>query len=262
MNLGKRILFLVCLAAATSLFSPTLRADRMTWTIDGIEREALVFRPLGAAQKAPVVFAFHGHAGTVHGAAEALDFRKEWPRAIVVYMQGLPMPGEGPRGGRSGWQSESGKLADRDLKFFDAVLATLHEKFSVDDSRIYAMGFSDGAYFTYLLWQERPKIFVAFAPCSGKILPGVHLSVPKPVFILAGAEDESISADVRDATIKTVRELDSAAGRGIACGSGCTSYGSPKGTNVRVLVFPGGHEFPPDASAQIIGFFRIHRLSD
>ena len=263
MSLHKRILVLLSVTAATLLFSCTLRAERVTWTVNGLEREALVFHPPGAAAKAPVLFAFHGHAGLMRGASEALDFHHAWPRAIVVYMQGLPTPsGADPGGVRTGWQAELGQLGDRDLKFFDAFLATLHEKFSVDDSRIYAMGFSDGAFFTYLLWQERPKIFAAFAPCSGRIFPAVHLTVPKPAFIVAGDEDDRISANFRDETIKTVRELNGTPGKGLGCGEGCTLYGSTKGTPVKVLIFHGGHEFPANTSAPIVAFLKNHVLQN
>jgi polyhydroxybutyrate depolymerase len=261
MNLRKGIFVLLSLSAAALLFSADAHAERMTWTIDGVQREAQVFRPAGAAAKLPVLFAFHGHMGTMRGASEALDFHHAWPRAIVVYMQGLPTPsGADPGGMRTGWQAELGQLGDRDLKFVDAVLATLHEKFSVDDSRIYAMGFSDGAFFTYLLWQERPRIFAAFAPCSGRIFPSVHLAVPKPAFIVAGENDDRISETYRDETIKTVRELDGATGKGLGCGEGCTLYASLKGTPVRVFIFHGGHEFPADTSAPIVVFFRSHAL--
>jgi polyhydroxybutyrate depolymerase len=263
MTLRKRIFAILSISAAALLFCAASHADRMTWTVDGVQREALVFRPLATTAKAPVLFAFHGHAGTMHGASEALDFHRAWPRAIVVYMQGLPTTGGGdPDGTKTGWQREPGQFSGRDLKFFDAVLATLHEKFSVDDSRVYAMGFSDGAFFTYLLWQERPNIFAAFAPCSGRIFPAVHLTVPKPAFIIAGDTDERISVNFRDETIKTVRDLDGATGVGAPCGEGCTLYPAPKGNAVKVLIFHGGHEFPGNTSPSVVVFFKNHQLQN
>jgi polyhydroxybutyrate depolymerase len=215
MDFRRRILVLLSITTASFFFCSASHADRMTWKVDGVQREALVFHPVGAAAKAPVLFAFHGHGGLMRGASEALDFHHAWPRAIVVYMQGLPTPSGGdPDGTKSGWQTESGQLGDRDLKFFDAVLATLHQKFSVDDTRIYAMGFSNGAFFTYLLWEQRPKIFAAFALSAGKIFPAVHLTVPKPAFIIAGDADDRIGANPRDEAIKVVRNLDGATGTG------------------------------------------------
>jgi polyhydroxybutyrate depolymerase len=262
MNFRKRILVLLSITTGTLLFCSASHADRMTWKVDGVPREALVFRPAGAAAKAPVLLVFHGHEGTMRGASESLDFHHAWPRAIVVYLQGLPTPSGGdPKGLRSGWQTESGQLGDRDLKFVDAVLATLHEKFSVDDSRIYAMGFSNGAFFTYLLWEQRPKIFAAFAPSAGKVFPAVHLTVPKPAFIIAGDADDRIGAGPRDEAIKIVRGLDGATGTGNSCGEGCTFYPAPKGNGVRVLIFHGGHEFPSNTSPAVVAFFKNHALA-
>ncbi len=57
------------------------------------------------------------------------NYHKHWPEAIVVYMQGLNTPGAltDPDGKRPGWQKTFGDQGDRDLKFFDAVLATLRK---------------------------------------------------------------------------------------------------------------------------------------
>src|SRR5437763_3038945 len=60
------LLFLVFFAVAASAAEPL----SLTWTIDGVERQALVFppAPAAAAAKAPVVFGFHGHGGTMQNA--------------------------------------------------------------------------------------------------------------------------------------------------------------------------------------------------
>jgi len=74
------------------------------WTIDGIDREALVFAP-GSRQKAPVVFAFHGHGGRIDGVSKGMRFQDVWPEAIVVYPQGLPTATKiDPRARFPGWQ--------------------------------------------------------------------------------------------------------------------------------------------------------------
>jgi len=86
------------------------------WTIEGVQREALVFLPSTSAKtKPPVIFAFHGHGGNVHFAALGMAFQNFWPEAIVVY-QGLPTPGLllDEKGERPGWQREPGNQQDRD----------------------------------------------------------------------------------------------------------------------------------------------------
>ena len=100
---------------------------RMEWKVDGVAREALVYAPATAkTDPSPVVFAFHGHGGTMKNAATKFAFDKHWPEAIAVYMQGLKTPGTltDPQGKLAGWQKTFGDQGDRDLKFFDAVLAT------------------------------------------------------------------------------------------------------------------------------------------
>src|SRR4029079_2204781 len=96
--------------------------------------------------------------------------------------QGLPTVSPvDPQGKRPGWQREAGQYGDRDLKLLDAALASLPEQYPVDDPRVYATGFSNGAVFTYLLWAARPGTFAAYAPCAG-VLGGesVHLPDPRP----------------------------------------------------------------------------------
>src|SRR5687768_13981889 len=94
--------------------------NRREWDIDGVTREALVYIPPGAkANNSPLVFAFHGHGGSMQGAARMFHIHELWPEAIAVYMQGLNTPGQltDPEGKRPGWQRRPGDQADRDLKF-------------------------------------------------------------------------------------------------------------------------------------------------
>lgn len=74
------------------------RQIEKTWMIEGVERTALVRVPVAKPSKAkpsadraehPIVFAFHGHGGSVHRFARQ-RFEDHWPDAIVIYPQGLP----------------------------------------------------------------------------------------------------------------------------------------------------------------------------
>jgi polyhydroxybutyrate depolymerase len=260
------IFLLLFFSAPALMVSSVVHADTiemMRWKVDGVDRQALVYSPAADTGKTPVIFVFHGHGDNVGGSAHRMDIQDAWPEAIVVYMQGLPtISAIDPAGKLPGWQREPGDNGDRDLRFFDAVLVTLHEKFPVDNHRIYAMGFSNGAIFTYVLWGERANIFAAFAPCSGKIFPAVRLTEPKPVFIVAGAVDKLVVARDRDAAIKTARQLNGATGKGDACGPGCAVYRTTKTAEVRVLIHPGGHLYPPQISPEIVSFFKNQRLKN
>jgi polyhydroxybutyrate depolymerase len=241
--------------AASAAASPVT----MKWTVAGVERQALVFAPSVAGARAPLVFAFHGHGGNMHEAAATMRIQTVWPEAVVVYMQGLPTVSKvDPLGRQPGWQHDSGELGDRDLRFFDAVLASLRAKYPVDDRRVYATGFSNGGFFSYLLWAARGGALTAFAPCAGRIWPTLHLSDPKPLLQIAGEADPLVALASVEQTVATVRALDGATGPGAACGPGCTLYPSSKNAPVEVIVHPGGHVYPPWAPAKIVEFFKAH----
>src|SRR5688500_17553323 len=134
---------IVFLSATVLLLSQATAPTQRTWEVDGVRREALVYppsRPTGG--KTPLVFDFHGHGGTARHAARTHHIHDAWPEALVVYMQGLPTPGKltDPEGKRSGWQHGPGDQKDRDLKFFDVVLASMNKDHAVDGDRIYATG--------------------------------------------------------------------------------------------------------------------------
>ena len=77
----------------------------------------------------------------------------------------MPTPGRltDPEGKRSGWQAAVGDHGDRDLRFVDAMLATLRAELPVDGRRVHATGHSNGGGFTYLLYAVRSADFASFA---------------------------------------------------------------------------------------------------
>jgi polyhydroxybutyrate depolymerase len=243
--------------------SDLAEADHLKWQVGGIEREALVFLPKAAAvpeEPAPVVFGFHGHGGSAINAARSFGFHNHWPEALVVYMQGIPTPGRltDPEGRRNGWQHGVGDQGDRDLKFFDAVLATLKEKYHIDTGRIYASGHSNGGGFTYLLWAERPDVFAAVAP-SGASSRVVRQLKPKPAMHIAGRNDELVLFAWQRRAIEAVRQINGCAEDGSAWAKDCTLYPSATGTPFVAFVHDGMHKYPADAPPLIVKFFKEHR---
>jgi polyhydroxybutyrate depolymerase len=186
-----------------------------------------------------------------------------WPEAIVVYPLGLPTVTKiDPKGDKAGWQRAPGDNSDRDLKFFDAMLASLRKKFTVDDHRIYAAGFSNGSLFTFLLMSQRPKEIAAFAACAGPPSKGVNLDVPKPIFIIAGEKDNTVLIAAQRASIEQVRKLDGTGPATSPGPTGLTLYKSDNGTPVQTLIHPGGHQIPTEAPNLIVEFFQAHGLKN
>ena len=257
-------LTVLCLAALLAAGN-TIAAEglsRRTWTVDGIVREALIYTTSDAKTRAaPVVFIFHGHGGSMQNAARSFSIHTLWPEAIVVYMQGLNTPGRlTDRGGKApGWQRSAGDQGNRDLKFFDAVLASLKTDYAVDDRRIYASGHSNGGGFTYLLWAERGNRFAAVAPSAAVSAESVPKLKPKPVLHVAGEQDPLVKFAWQEQMIRALRRLNQC-GRGQPweAEQGCTVYPSKIGDSVVTFIHPGNHRLPAAAPAIIVKFFKEH----
>lgn len=242
----------VGIAAAMTVAAHAQSERVTTWTVDGQRRQAIVHTPSSRpSAKAPLVFSFHGRGDDMEHFQQT-GMHQAWPEAIVVYFQGLPNAA-----GSAGWQAEPGQDGDRDLKLVDAALASLRKTLSIDDARIYATGFSNGANFTYLLWAERPSIFAAFAPVAARLAPAVTLSQPKPVFHVAGLHDPQIRFAEQQAAIAAAVRTNHG-GEGRSCGSGCTIYGPDTAAPVMTWFHSGGHVYPSTTSDRIARFFREH----
>ena len=231
-----------------------------TWTIEGDERKALLAVPADAASKpAPVVFVFHGHGGSMQNTARSFRIHEGWPEALVVYMQGLKTPGQltDPEGKKAGWQKEKGDQKDRDLIFFDQVLASLTKDFKVDSARIYATGHSNGGSFTYLLSAERPDVFAAFAPSGAAALKSRATLKARPMIHIAGENDPLVKFAWQSMMIESVRKTNQC-GEGIPWESDCTLYPSKVGAPVVTYITSSGHKFPAEAPALIVKFLKQH----
>jgi len=258
-----------CIWVASILFVPGRGASaaetepvRREWTVESDAREGLVYVPARARNEpTPIVFAFHGHGGTMRNAARSFGYHKLWPEAIVVYMQGLNTPGRltDPEGKRPGWQPEAGDQGDRDLKFFDAVLASLKQDYKIDEKRIYATGHSNGGGFTYLLWATRGDRFAALAPSSAVGAKQLSQFKPKPVLHIAGESDRLVKFEWQQRMVEAVRKVNECeAGRAWDEQKWCTLYPSPRGTPVVTCIHPGGHNFPSELPAVVVKFFKEH----
>ena len=243
---------------ATSHFAADA-PERREWIIGGTTREALVYVPAGATTTpTPVIFAFHGHGGNMRNPARAWAYHRLWPEAIVVYPQGLNTPGRltDPEGLKPGWQHSAGAQGDRDLKFFDAMLASLRQDYRVDNRRIYSAGHSNGGGFTYLLWAERGDQFAAMAPAASAAAQSLPRLKPKPVWHLAGRKDPLVKFEWQEQTITALRQLNQC-GAGTETANGTMVYASKIGAPVVTFIHDGGHEFPAaKACPLIVEFFR------
>ena len=235
--------------------------QKMEWTIDGVSREALVFAPSKESSGAPpVVFGFHGHGGSMQQASRSFPLHEQWPEAVVVYPQGLPTAGRltDAEGRRAGWQFAAGENGDRDLKLFDAILASLKEKYKIDEKRVYCTGHSNGGAFTYLLWVSRPGVFAAIAPSAAPAPRNTKDATPCPIFHVAGEKDQLVKFEWQQRSWTAVRAVNGCEDQGKEWDKGCTLYPSSKDAPLVTFIHGGDHKYPAEAPALIAKFFKEH----
>ena len=228
-------------------------AEVMRWQVDGEAREAIVYAPAAARGRdaVPLVLSFHGYGDNMQN-FQYTNVHVVWPEAIVVYFQGLER-----RSGLPGWQVERGGV-DRDLKLVDVALASLRERYNIDDDRIYATGFSNGGMFTYLLWAERPEVFAAYAPVAARLRPSVRPEQPRPLLHVAGEGDRVVRFSAQLAAIEVAREVNGVGTTTARCGRGCTVYGQGTAAPVMTWIHAGAHVYPRGTVERIAAFFRDH----
>lgn len=236
---------------------------RRAWTVDGVEREALVFAPRSSDRERaapPLVFVFHGHGGSMRSAARSFALHRGMPEAVVVYPQGLKTPSaRDPEGQRTGWQIQEGDQGDRDLRFVDAMLASLRAEFEVDPLHIHATGHSNGGGFTYLVWATRSETFASIAPSSAgaaRKLAGRE-PIARPILHLAGRNDDVVPFDNQQRTIEAlVRNAQAGVGEPWAEVRGATLHRAKNGAHVATWFHDGGHELPDEGWRAVAAFLR------
>jgi len=143
---------------------------RRSVDVDGVTRHYALYLPSGydGATEFPVLLAYHGGDGDplsmefiagLRAIAEARDF-------IPVYPVGLP---EEPGGSRI-WNSE-GPFSNGvdEIGFTDKMIDALVAEFAVDETRIYATGYSNGANMSWELACLLSDRIAAIGPVAGSL---------------------------------------------------------------------------------------------
>ncbi len=247
------------IAALPFLFANN-QATTLTIDVNGTKRTAIVHRQ-NSEKNSPVVMVFHGFTGTAAQAARSYALHSEWKEAIVVYPQGLNV--KHPRQNRQGlgWQFAPGMEGNKDLKFVDEIVARIKKDYSADSKRFYACGMSNGALFTFQLFSERPQHFAAYASVGGA--GGLFLGkakTPRPFLIIFGKNDSVIPLTAAEISRDALLRINECKPDPIEWMPGFEKYPSFKG-NFPVVwnVHNGGHNWPSDASKNIVKFFKEHR---
>jgi polyhydroxybutyrate depolymerase len=191
-------------------------------TVDGLDRQFIVYRPesLVADTAVPLVFMFHGGGGSgekfykMSGWKELADkegFMVIFPTAAKYYVYAeaptTDQP-EPPAVNETRWSSYHlensfhpqypNQQPANDVAFVREMVKFVQKNYSLDSSRIYANGFSSGGFMVNRLLAEASDIFAAYGSSSSGMQPGdledalaatPSNYAPRPTAVMVGSVD-------------------------------------------------------------------------
>ena len=145
----------------------------------------------------PLVLAFHGRGDTAANfyPYSQLGNLAEGRGFILAVMQGIG----------NDWAVHTLPASSNpDVSFATDVVNTLSGQFNIDASRVYAIGYSNGGFFTFLLGMSAANTFAAIniqasgSPLPGQLVPNAARQLP--VYIIIGGNDSLLgpARDTRD----------------------------------------------------------------
>lgn len=227
--------------------------------VDGVARQAIAYPPTKATPSPiPLVIAFHGHFGRSRSAARSYKIQEAWPEAMVIYPQGLPTPSRLDSQGKApGWQKEPGEQSDRDLHLYDQLLVWAKSRAEIDGKRIFVVGHSNGGGFAYLLFRTRRDTLAAIAPVAAGMVGAPSLQ-PLPVIHVAGRQDTTVPFRGQMFTVARVKAANGCSETSEPFGPLAQIFRGKEGNDLGLMVWEGGHAYPPGATGIIVRFFKEH----
>lgn len=184
-----------------------------TLTINGSQRKYIVYVPqrVSGTAKVPVLFMIHGtnqtgqffyNTNLWNSKAEQEGFIVVYPTALIYchYDAGVQRTVTKWTAGDLG-QTDlslgalplcSGEILKDDLQFFDSMVVDIKNNFAINEKRIYASGFSNGAQITARLAAQRSDIFASVAIHAGNLsnfIPANLSTRPMSMIITVGNKD-------------------------------------------------------------------------
>lgn len=167
-------------------------------TYDGLERSYLLFSPTHAKTEhpLPLLIVLHGGGGNAEGQVQIagnLNTYASQKGVMVVYANGT-----GPFQNRFlTWNAGicCGSALDNqvdDVGFIRTLIQTLESQYHIDQQRIFAAGFSNGAMLTYRLGCELSGILSGIMPVSGAL--DIPCAPKQPISVMAfnGTADQHV----------------------------------------------------------------------
>jgi len=121
-------------------------------------------------QKVPLMLNFHGFGDSAQGHMAWADMRDlaEEENFILVYPEGTLL--DGYTHWNAGLDTPENKSDAEDFTFTEVLVESLSSTHNIDADRIYACGYSNGAFFAYSLACYNSDIFAAIGSVSGTMM--------------------------------------------------------------------------------------------
>ena len=166
----------------------------------GNEYEYLLYVPASASGSAPapLVVNFHGLGGDGPGQAAYTGYADlaDDEGFVVVHPSGL---GDNDWGGVRSWELAHSDTSSRDdVQFVGDLIDRVSEQACIDESRVYATGFSNGGYFSaYLACKLADRIAATFSVGGISHPEGCQPARPVAMAAVHGTDDEVVPFDDR-----------------------------------------------------------------
>ena len=160
--------------------------------IDGNARSFIVYLPTGYnnAGKMPMIFAIHGGSGTPEGMINIANFKTiaDRDKVVLVYPAGIQ------NNWNDGRPTTPNQLGINDVGFFNQMCDYMINNYSVDGTKIYATGISNGGFMSSRLGCELSNRIAAIAVDAATIeattiAPNCNPGRPVPAIYIHGTTD-------------------------------------------------------------------------
>ncbi|MBK43134.1 MAG: hypothetical protein CMC83_04590 [Flavobacteriaceae bacterium] len=168
----KRFLFIIFALQINLCLSQTFFNQNLLY--DNIEREYVIYIPSSydGLTPVPLIFSFHGGGGNIQENILINDLSElaESENFIAVYPQALPDPNDD---GGNLWIHKEPTDVD-DVFFIEALIDSIAENYQIDESRIYACGYSHGGGFALSLACRLNEKIAAIGVVARTTLTSIH----------------------------------------------------------------------------------------
>ncbi|WMN12393.1 PHB depolymerase family esterase [Marivirga salinae] len=172
--------------------------ETITGTIihDNEEREYIMYIPASydPTIASPLVLCFHGYTSSANTIMSYSGFNQiaDTANFIVVYPQGTLLNGN-THWNVGGWTLNS--TAD-DVGFTNALLDSISAEYTIDSSKVYSTGMSNGGFMSFLLACQLSERIAAVASVTGSMTPEIFNDCdpqhPTPVLQIHGNADGTV----------------------------------------------------------------------